>query len=181
MKRKFSLLFIILAFNSYSQSFELHNNFRNSKVDTIPFDWYVSLKYNTNNLSFKTSIERDNGKIYYCLSESFEDKNFYLKYLYDTELKADMISTALFYSTNGFKAGFDISKQNEFVYGVLIAFKCKLFYITTIFWDKLLRLDYEFCPKIKINQQMSVGLGINGLYLNEKYKWNSGLTLNYKL
>ncbi len=186
MKSVIVFLLILLVSNSFSQELGLHINLRNAKIDTNKFDWYGSVVYehgtdSTYKIKVKGSIERDNNIIYYQHSERGEVKYGHLQYLYDTEINTNMVSISGYYPIKKyFKLGVDVSKNKQ-VYqaGCYAGVKYKWFHIEIVFFDKLIRLQYELSPTFVITDCSKIGFKIDGIFTDDKFKWNGGLT--YKI
>lgn len=187
---RYFLILLLLPVFSFSQQLELHPNFRNAKVDTNKFDWYVSgmYQYGTDStylFKIKCSVERDNNILYYMYIQRIETRNFYMQYLYDTEIDADILSIAYYYNYKKIiRVGVDLTKNigiNSVQPGIFLGVKYKFITAEVVLWNKLERLQYEIKPTWKLTQKSSIGLMLNGYACNDNFKWNSGAVILIKM
>lgn len=183
MKLIFLLLFPTFLFSQ--TEIKLHLNSRNAK-EVPEFDYYSKLKVSTLidsafELSVMANYERDNGINYYSYSASVNHNYFNTEYYKDTEIDIEYLSTSLLYPINKvLKTGYNIMITDTILHSININFKYKFIYIDLSFFDNIRKLKVSINPELTV-KKVSIGLDMGLLYVIEKLKWNSGLTLKIKI
>ena len=79
------------------------------------------------------------------------------------------------------KIGYDFSINDQYNHSLYIGVKYKFIDFEVAFFQKLHRIKYSIEPVIKKWKKVKLALQIKGLYLNNRFKWQNGLALNYDL
>ena len=189
------LLGILLfsAFKSFSQEvtrFEIEENpnIRNSKSDSIPFDWYtktsITLELDSTYLFYAMyNAERDNGINYYSYEVRFETTYFTIKRYFDTEKDIDLYTSSVYYPLlKYFKLGYDFSYvSKEENHNIYIGFAYKDWVSAECaFLTELLRYQITFKPSITIWKKFSIGPNVNVISVDDNVKWSGGLNMKMK-
>ena len=187
------ILLLLLINLSYSKEtikdiqidIDFHVNIRNAKIDTV-FDYYVSIgskiiikEFVTINL--KGSYERDNGVFYLAHSEIASCKYGQTGYIYDTEKDVKLFYASIYHPFLIFKTGYDFSYSETSKHSIYISVKWEFINAEIAFFENIRRIKYLLSPTIKKWDKLSLKAKIEGLYIADKFKWQNGLMLNYKI
>lgn len=171
----------MLTLQGFTQEFNLVFNSRNPKADTVIFDWYFAgeLKIPIDSviqLSLFGNIERDNGTIYHSYKVKADNKYFSVMYFYDTEKDIDMYSFAYFLTFKMFKFGADFIYIDSLSPNIYLAFDYKFIDFKISFADQISKLEFDLKPNFKIGKKDKIKLGytINGILIEDSWKWNAG-------
>lgn len=191
-KSKFIILFIIFALLlmlvclmvKAQSEITAHINTRNAKENTT-FDYYFGTGFKTTikfvTINLKNSYERYNGVTYLAHSEKASCKYGQLGYDYDTEKNIDLFYASTYYSFKLFKAGYDFSVDQNIKHSIYLNFKWKFIDAEIAFLDHVRRLKYLIDPIIKKWDKVSLKAKVEGFYVPGKFKWQNGLSINYKI
>lgn len=187
------LIFVLIASLSFSQDtikliqsdVSLHLNIRNAKIDTC-FDYYFGFGFKTTikkvTIDLKGSYERDNGINYLSHSERVSYKYGQTGYLYDTEKDIRLFYASVYYPfLKIFKAGYDYSYSETHKHSAYIRIKWKYISAEMVFLESVRRFKYLINPTIKKWDKLSLKANIEGLYIPDKFKWQNGMSLFYKI
>ena len=189
------LLTIILAslsLKSYSKkdtirsTIKFHINTRSTKIDTVSFDYYFSVKCETRIKSvlieLTASYERDNGINYFAHNQKLSFKYGQIGNIYSQEKNMKLLYATIYYPIKEIlKVGYDFSINDQYNHSLYMGLKYKFIDIEIAFFQKLHRIKYSIEPVIKKWKKVKLTVQIKGLYLNNRFKWQNGLALNYDL
>lgn len=171
---------------SIQSDISFHVNTRNAKTDTC-FDYYFSIGTKTIikefvTIDLKGNYERDNGIIYLAHTEKASCKYGQTGYIYDTEKDVKLFYVSVYYPfLKIFKAGYDYSYSDMSKHSVYINLKWKFVEAEVAFFEDMRRIKYLINPTIKRWKQLSLKANIEGFYVPDKFKWQNGLTFDYKI
>ena len=185
--RKHKALFILCLSFIYSLTqaqvtFEV--NTRSAKVDTC-FDYFVGAGVTDSILNkFEVaafgSFERDRGTYYHSYKCSISNQYFKVSHITDTEKDINISSCNVYYSMNikdvTTRLGFDLSYTDTILYGAYLSLKYKSLKIDAAFNSKLYNFAYSYNPRLKVSERIALGIIIKGFYIEEKFKWQNGIT-----
>lgn len=165
---------------------KFHINTRSAKIDTVSFDYYFSIKSETRVkgilIELTASYERDNGTNYFAHNEKLSFKYGQIGNIYSEEKNMKMFYTTIYYPIKDIlKIGYDFSINKQYNHSVYMGLRYKFIDIEVAFFQKLHRIKYSIEPVIKKWKKVKLGIQIKGLYLNNRFKWQNGLVLNYKI
>ena len=187
MKSLLLLLLLFINVEAFSQSeIKVRGNIRNAK-DTSLFDYYGKLSISSTIDSFyivsaMANYERDNGILYHSYSGSVEIKFGKIEYYKDTEKSVEYFSANIFYPiTDWFRAGYDYMYTGEQYHLVNVFIKHKFLYVDVSFFDKIQKCKIGINPEITLKNNFHIGFDVEVLYILQKMKWNSGITIKYTM
>lgn len=164
---------------------KLHLNTRNAKIDIV-FDYYIGISSEIIikefiTIDLKGSYERYNGINYLSYYENISCKYGQAGYIYDTEKDIRLFYTSIYYTFKIFKAGYDYSYSGASNHSIYLGIKWKFISAEIAFFNDIRRLKYLINPTIKKWDKLSLKANIEGFYVPDKFKWQNGLSLNYKI
>lgn len=187
------LILIYLSFGVSSQNitkFELGTNFntRNSKSDSISFDWYIKQSITLEIDSIYQfygmyNTERDNGHDYYSYEVKFQTTYFTVQRFFDTEKDIDLYTSSVYYPLfKYFKLGYDFSYvSKEENHNIYIGFSYKDWVSAECaFLTDILRYQITLKPTVVLWKKISVGPVVNIMSVDDNMKWSAGINLNMK-
>lgn len=194
MKYILTLIFVTFSLKAYPQkdtirsTIKFHVNTRSAKFDTISFDYYFSIRSKTTIQKFlivlTASYERDNGINYFAHTEKISFNYGQIGNIYSEEKDMKLLYATIYYPIKDIlKIGYDFSMNyiKEYKHSIYLGIKWEFIDVEIAFFDKLYRIKYNIEPVIKKWKKVKLGIGIKGLYINKNFKWQNGLTLNYKI
>lgn len=168
-------------------------NTRSAKIDSLKYDWYYKGECNLQfdsiyDVYLMYNRERDNAVLYYSYEVKFTSKYFSSRRFFDTEKNIDITNSSVYYplvytknkNKYQFKTGYDFSfidsTTNHNIYTSLSYERdgIEWIYLESAFFDELLRFEYRINPTFMIFKNMYIGVGINGILIKDKFKWNAG-------
>ena len=165
---------------------KFHINTRSTKIDTVNFDYYFSIKSETRVknilIELVASYERDNGINYFAHNEKLSFKYGQIGNIYSEEKNMKLLYATIYYPIKDIlKVGYDFSINYQYNHSLYVGLKYKFIDIEIAFFQKLHRIKYSIEPIIKKWKKVKLTVQIKGLYLNNRFKWQNGLILNCKI
>ena len=197
--------FVVAQPNITSLDVELHGNTRPAKghanttprdwidgvYDSVPFDWYFKSELraiidSVYELRVVYNREREIDRMYYAYEISMSSKYLNFRRMFKTENNTDFFSIKAFIPVGSYmRFGYDFiyniaqeDQQNNFIFAEV---RYEFVKVSASFLDELVMFEYGVNPRINVTDAIDVGLTLNGIYFNDTFLWNNGITLNIKL